>query len=412
MIEPGGALIDHTLLATAAKLLDGEPRREVDAGHLLSLSVFLDAVALQDKLYVLPAVLPTDERARALRDWLTSRGLLASLDARDYTKVLVANISGLLTSSTSRMAPEAVEQAIEACRVQLADKRPALPASLDEVMANLDHRGEPLGERPLSLAELGAEIVDKVDYLYSGAGERGVSLIRTFVYWRLYCLLGAPFYPSWQRMAQLERLAATTKASLTEGVYRALAAAFATQIEEVYDGEEQVPVSLPPTLALFLDHARGGTSLPDALAGLRDDFAEVRAALRAQEARLATATSLKERLAVKRQLSELLAAVKKRFEGYKDRHLDEILETAEEATEVFTAPTDPTRYSRGLLRRPADWMRRWWLTRRLRPVFDLSKRLDSIQLYGNLVHEVLGAPMTDGAAFAERYAQYWRLPAT
>jgi hypothetical protein len=28
------------------------------------------------------------------------------------------------------------------------------------------------------------------------------------------------------------------------------------------------------------------------------------------------------------------------------------------------------------------------------------------------VHEVLGAPMTNGASFAERYAQYWRLPAS
>jgi hypothetical protein len=83
---------------------------------------------------------------------------------------------------------------------------------------------------------------------------------------------------------------------LAEELKRSGLTAVCASVETVYEDEAQVPLAMPPTLAVFLDLFRSENSIPDAIAAFRNCFSPARSAFRALERDFTSAASLLERL--------------------------------------------------------------------------------------------------------------------
>jgi hypothetical protein len=105
---------------------------------------------------------------------------------------------------------------------------------------------------------------------------------------------------------------------LAEELKRSGLTAVCASVETVYEDEAQVPLAMPPTLAVFLDLFRSENSIPDAIAAFRNYFSPARSAFRALERDFTSAASLQERLKIKRRVRDVAKFMESRL--YANHH--------------------------------------------------------------------------------------------
>jgi hypothetical protein len=439
--------------------------------RLLHLSMLLDALALHEHLYVLKAELPADWQSLRLRRTLIDQGIVRELDAIPYLNQISQDFSGFFTKffeglfisppgffrpresaagfrrrvAHNAHAREWVEKkrrlakdVVSAVEAFLAGKRwasvPEEPELTDiYFMAQFlareqegrgytyreskfksrsylygvsDSRQEELLSSPLPT--LAAEMLESLAEFSSGSGARGVSLLRTFVYWRISEHARISFYPSCRRTPQIDLFTDHLRQAMAQKVYKRVAKAFKENIETVFADEAQLPLFLPPTVTIFLDFYQSTNNLGEALELFRNEFAPLRKRLQIWENEILEAKTLRERLKVKENISRSLKALEARYVLRSDSALESVVSFAPEVLKPLANPWDPSQYSKELLAKPLNWIRTWWNSRPLRQVFRLRKRLQNIVEYENLANRVLGIEFNqqEREEFLKHYTKY------
>lgn len=439
--------------------------------RLLHLSMLLDALALHEHLYVLKAELPLDWQSLQLRQLLIEQRVVRELDAiphfnqisQDFSNFFTKFFEGLFIpppgffspreSSLSyrrRVAHNARTQEWVEKKRRLADdivsavesfltgkQGSSLPEDpeLTDIyfMAQFlarerEGRGYTYQETSLKPRDyvygisgskrtellsspfpvLATEMLESLEGFSSGSGVRGVSLLRTFVYWRISEHARISFYPSCRRAPQVDLFTDHLRQAIAHKVYKRVARAFKDTIETVFADETQLPLFLPPTMTIFLDHYRSTNDLSETLERFRNEFAPLRKTLQNWENKMRRAETLSERLNAKENISQALKALETRYALRSDSALEAVVSFAPEVFKPLANPWDPSKYSKELLSKPLSWIRTWWNSRPLRQVFRLRKRLQNIVEYENLANRVLGVEFDpqEREEFLKHYTRY------
>ena len=470
--DANDVLIDQTMICEASRLLlknenlqneylpnpyaGGLEQEPTEVERLLHLSMLLDALALHEHLYVLKAELPRDASKLELRNLLIDKGIIRELEtisyaekiSQDFRSFLDSLISiGQITSledlikynqgtlETDRLdRDETIETVNKAVKLFLLGKGPAsvdrnyspemMSYSLasqrtgrqtlqdlserDRQMALRFERGE-LVDRPLYA--LGHEMLSDLDSFHSGHSGRGVSHLRTFMYWRISEHARIVLYPSCRRAAQIDLFTDYLRAGISEKVYHVVAQAFESTLEMVYADEAPVPLFLPPTLAIFLEIYQSTSDLSEAIDEFRAQFAPMREAFQKLENDLLNAKTLRERVEIKDKILKTLKSLASHHELKDEATLETVIGYAELVAKPLSNPLDPSKYSKELLLKPVDWIKGWWRDRPLRTAFQLKKRLQSIENYEHLASRVLGLTFDrrEKELFLKHYNSYLSL---
>jgi len=468
--DANDVLIDQTMVCEASRLLlktkqlsrseiphaylglfDREPS---DVERLLHLSMLLDALALHEHLYVLNAELPADATTLELRKLLFDKGIIKELKTDSYGEQVCQDFQTFLDSLLSirqvssldeliklnqgkldvdrRGMAETVETIIKAVRLFLNCKD---PGSYDYSSVMMSHylareRTGPqtlqllseknrqkqlrfdqseLLDRPLYI--LGDEMLRDLGAFDSGHAGRGVSHLRTFMYWRISEHARIVLYPSCRRAAQIDLFTDYLRAGISEKVYHVVAQAFESTLEMVYADEAPVPLFLPPTLAIFLEIYQSTSDLSEAIDEFRAQFAPMREGFQKLENDLLNAKTIRERVEIKDKILKTLKSLASHHELKDEATLETVIGYAELVAKPFSNPLDPSKYSKELLLKPLDWIKGWWRDRPLRTAFQLKKRLQSIENYEHLASRVLGLTFDrrEKELFLKHYNSYLSL---
>ncbi|MFI6864356.1 hypothetical protein ACIBKZ_31440 [Streptomyces sp. NPDC050421] len=427
-------LIDQTMVCEASRLLEGVPagyrghisdedwRWHYDEGHhinwlpsveerLLHLSTLLDAILLYDQVYVLDSGKPADEASLTLRRVLFERGILTPLDTRtlalpvsnELTKFL-ANASADREEELWHTSPGYVGENIRATLAHEQhhgsdERRTFLSALRSEVEGSPIHSGSLFGHadelRADPLGTLGFELLRQIDRFDSGALIGGVSHLRTFVYWRTAAHLGLPFIPSLRRLPTYHLLTNHIRNSVQERVYSAVGEAFHCSVSEVYENEQPLPLYLPPALSLFLDHLRANGNIASAIDDLRRSHRKLRRDLASFQHAMGGSATLRDARDAQRRLTAALTTLRAEANGAPPHGaIDQVLDIVPAAVRAAANPLDVSGYSDTLVRRPAEWIRSWWVRRPIRSAFVLSDRLLGLSQYDQLLEAATGQRCT------------------
>ena len=452
-------LLDQTTLCEASRLLVGAPTERAWISHLLAtagngtsvdlqiasadfqitnaerlvnLALLLDAVILYEHVLVIHGEIPTDAAHLPLRRTLVDQGVVEELNPKAFAFTLAREIGGLLRTCSPRVAAvedrsQAAAQ-IESWLRDRGDGPPHLTTGVAEAFGDDASFGERVRKAlsiceeasPIhwwmrgaaakrdALHEIGANVLDQALKQSSGSVASVASHLRTLIYWRMSDHLRVPLCVSPRRLPALAALRAQVYRSTQHEVYGAVAKAFDADVSAVAADDAEIPLALPPSLALFLGELRVSRDVATAISALRARFTPLRRRLADIQARRANGT-LGARLEAKRELAAALAAAA--GNAPQQTSLRDVIDLVPEVTKVAAAPLDPTKYSAALLLKPAEWIRRWWSRRPIQVVLDVRCDVVETEPLKQLLGEATGVHLVreEVARFNTSYAKARKL---
>ncbi len=445
-------LLDQTTICEASRLLVGAPTGQAwlsnliaiaggstsvdlqiasadfqvtNAERLVNLALLLDAVVLYEHVLVVRGELPADAANLPLRRALMDQGVVEELNPKAFAFTLAREIGGLVRGCSPRVA--AVEDRSQvAAQIEswLRDRGDAPPdltideASFDERLRkalSICEEASPIhwwmrgaAAKQDALHEIGAHILDQASKQASGSVASVASHLRTLIYWRMSDHLRVPVCVSPRRLPVLAALRAQVHRSTQHEVYGAVAKAFDTDVSAVTADDAEIPLALPPSLALFLGELQATRDAASAVSALRARFAPLRRRLADIQARRANG-ALGTRLEAKRELAAALAAAA--GDAPQQTTLRDVIDLVPEVTKMAAAPLDPTKYSAALVLKPAEWIRRWWSRRPIQAVLDVRRDVAETEPLTQLLGEATGVHLAreEVARFNASYAKARKL---
>ncbi|MFF1916457.1 hypothetical protein ACFVYE_33785 [Streptomyces sp. NPDC058239] len=422
-------LIDQTMVCEASRLLEGVPAgyrghippeglyieegphifwQPTTEERLIHLSTLLDAILLYDRVYVLDSGKPADEASLTLRRVLFERGILNPLDTRTLALSVSDELTQFLADVTAdrelelgwHASPDYVGESVRATLAHEQhhgsdERRTFLGALRGELEGSPIHGRGLFGHedelRADPVGTLGFELLEEIGRFHSGGLIGGVSHLRTFVYWRTAAHLGLPFIPSLRRLPTYHLLTNHIRNSVQERVYSAVGEAFHCSVSEVYENERPLPLYLPPALSLFLDHLRSNGNIAGAIDDLRRSHRKLRRDLASFQHALGGSATLRDARDARRRLADALTALRAEANGAPPHGaIDQVLDIVPDAVRAAANPLDVSGYSDTLIRRPAEWIRSWWVRRPIRSAFALSDQLLGLSQYDQLLEAATG----------------------
>ncbi|EGQ9247195.1 hypothetical protein ACTHGC_003640 [Vibrio parahaemolyticus] len=393
--------------------------------RLFNLALLLDAVVLYDELCILSAELPPDSKYLSLRNFLLNEGIVHEIDTSSLSGEVSSEIGGWLRSANFER-PEHVELADElqeatACWLSAdtnsnseEDKRNAilrlLAGNSDGTVSHwwLEERQDELSKSLFQT--LGSHVLDNVSYLGSGTVVGGVSHLRTLVYWRVAEHYKISFMPCARRLPQLDAIYGRTRANVQQQIIGAVARSFDVTLDEIRaDSLHEIP-TMPPLLAIFLDRVRE-KDVMHSIISMREEFAPLRKALCILEGELAQCHSIRDRLSAQRRFKVALDGLTATYRPRTDILLEETISYAPDIVKQLSNPFDLDSFTETLLKRPASWVKDWWIRRPYRLAYRIPDLLMQVQSYEQLTADALGIELKneDSEAFYARYERCLKL---
>jgi hypothetical protein len=390
------------------------------AERIIHLSMLLQTLLLYEHVYVLGAELPPDVGNLRLRRVLLDHDILRTIDPGRHSESIAIELNRFLTiareqapAHTRDMAPaDYVTQIVQLAfgasagdpesddstdtptRWRNAEKTATVEAFRRELEGTTAHwwlaeRSDNLRVAPIET--LSQQLMQDIGYFGSGTVIAGVSLLRTFVYWRLSAHMNLPFTPCLRRLPAYHLMLSHIRRSMQDRVYNAISASFHATIEEVYDSDRPIATYLPPALSLFLDRMRQCKDMTEAILGLREEYRELRLALAKFQRATNSDMELGQMLKARRDLAETLAELGSVSDT--NGAIDQVIDIIPSVAKAVANPLDVSAYSDELVNRPADWLRSWWRRRPLRSVFVLRDQLLGLSQYADLLDDALGVQL-------------------
>lgn len=423
ILEPADILLDQTTICEASRLLENPQITGLESEaeflsflkieRILHLSILLDGLALHEHVYLLKAEMPSDLETLSLRRTLMDLGLLRELDAVPYADAIANDLREIFSKRIKGIPGNEFAQLFISEVKNFLKQEPASSSRGVDVLRELISCHEELPNsstadllntaRPI----LAGYILESIRVTSSGK-IRGISPLRTFVYWRLSELARIPLFPSLRRIPIIELLTDNLRGAIAEYGYARIGEIFGSTIKDVYDDESEIPLCLPPSLAIFLDVYKGVGSLPASITEFRRQFEPVRRTFGSLQMQLLSARSLGERRKIKRLIESYFKQLPQRYNADIGSSLQSVLSFAPDVVNMVTSINDPTKFARDLLGKPAEWIRQWWINRPLRHIYRILKRLEHITEYEDLLAKHLNIDVSpaEKQIFEEYYSNF------
>ena len=214
-------------------------------------------------------------------------------------------------------------------------------------------------------------------------------LVRTLVYWAISDRLNITFYPDFTRLAIVAHITCSLQHMLSQGAIQSIARAFYVQPEDLVWMNYPFAVTIPPLISLVLERAGSGQQIGTAMLELREEFTELRSAMRMYQRTIRSASSLAELQQARNYLLSEADRLTQVYSVHECVRLQETTSYYQRAARIVDRPLDPDAYASDLNFKPVDWIREWWIRRNAIHLFDLGEKLNHYEYYRELIRKTL-----------------------
>ena len=429
---PRSALTSNTMVCEVSRLFEDEStledrmswrRRSSDAMRVADLLSLIEAVALHDSIYVLPAQVSKDADSLGLRNLLIERRVLKLADTTKLHAALADSILATLSSIKnpvtvagsaasigrpidfeSRIKPELAKflmlkpSAVDPRLASTDDDERSLYAKFREDSPRIDDARDFFDEGggssqalyAESLEDCGKALIGWIEYHSSGAYEHCTSIVRDMYYVLAAEALELPYWPQSTRREFTSKFPNFFDKQLLLQLYSKLAAEFKCTVADIYDDHKEEIAYIPPFASLVLSRARTRGDIPREILQVREEFSELRMKIGELEMERRLARSIGARLKIKKAQRDLLNEVSSAFASPGLISLEGILRYTPNLAKPVTKPADISSYSPDLLLMPGKQIVRWWKRRPIAKFFHLADKLKSTEDYPKLIARHFG----------------------
>ncbi|MFD7730577.1 hypothetical protein ACFV6F_09380 [Kitasatospora phosalacinea] len=338
----------------------------------LSLKAFQDLCTLCEALVLLDevqAIDAVDRQPSALAERLEREGLFRTFRptlSRDQLRRLSFQLpEELVNRSILPGRPEANGDP----DAPLFPDTAAMPTDLDDLVAQVDNM---VGWA--SSGETGSDRAYRSNgYLITAAAH------------------GLDYFPDFERAGFTAGTLRKVYRSLPMKLYERVAASLdepLTGADVIAEWSAIPTIPIPPVSALVLGRAASPAALPEAILGVRADFARYRRYFADFKVELSEADTIAERSRLRRKYQALLKEAS--GENHEAVSLSGMLNLTENAVKAAASPAAVTSYGALLLTQPIDWIHRWWRRRPLAILFRMDSKLPRLDEYRTLVAGLWG----------------------
>ena len=215
-------------------------------------------------------------------------------------------------------------------------------------------------------------------------------LVRTLVYWAISDRLNITFYPDFTRLAIIAHITCNLQHMLAKGVIQDIARAFYVPSEDLIWMNAPFVVTIPPLTSLILEGVGSGQPFGAMLLELRQEFTDLRLAMRVYQHTIRTTSSLAELQQTRNYLLGEAARLAQKYPFQECVRLQETTSYFQRALHTGDKPIDPETYALELKFKPIDWIREWWIRRNAIHLVDLGEKMNHIELYRGQIRKALG----------------------
>ena len=399
-------MVSNTLVCEVSRLLtdaDTSPQ-ESDAGdwseqkrtglRMIDLMCLIEAVALHDKLYTLPARLDSDDGSLEMRRALVREGILHELDTSDVHLNISAAIVERLANVENPVKIAGASDEIGSPIDFESGIRGQVEGFLSEMES--DEAYDDFSEasdwsKASSFDELGRSVIGWLEYSYSGAYESCTSVLRDMYYIFSSEHFGLSYWPEFTRADFCRKFPNYFQDSFRVQLYKKLADAFRTTVTDVFDDVSSQVVFIPPFSTLVLERSRNSDEIIPQILAVREEYVSLRKRLGILDSERRNARTIKDRKTIRDQQRRLINVAGTAFERPHTISLEGIVRYVPEVIKPAISPLDPTKYGAGLLLQPMQWLIEWWRRRPVSKLFDLAGKLERIEEYQALATKVFGS---------------------
>ncbi|BAZ25551.1 hypothetical protein NIES4073_64570 [Kalymmatonema gypsitolerans NIES-4073] len=447
---PNDILIGHTTICEAARLISNT-NPEVSGIHIkfsnensqpirflrfLELCSLVEAVVLHDTLYTLPAELPTDVDELNLRKRLIYAGIVREYTSARLSEEIIPALTEWIVKNAKLPHPDEDITRIKLILTKMIDRSASRQLINQTSLDNLSQKiygVNDTGEisRPLErvsdlfeaeselaqkfqsgillgsnsvLNDIGEQIGINIGDLHHGSYETALPILRTVMYWQVADKIRLPWYPDVMRVPTMITLSRRLKSSLADDVYRVVAQAFETSVQDLIVDDLPYEVGIPPFAALLLSRCSKPEDVIDQILILRDEFTDFRYNFNELEKQRRNAKTIKERKEIRLHITNLFKAVASKYDKQDQSIFENVIGYTPEVIDLLQAPLDPEKYTGDLLNKPYEWIRDWWCSRPVSRLFSITKKLEKLDLYGQLVPRIFEFEITSSyAAFIKEH---------
>lgn len=426
-VNVNDAIISNTMVCEVSRLFSdvddehGSWRYEgKKATRVIDLLSLIEAIALHDTLYTLPARLSDDLPRLDFRNELVKRGIVRELDTSAVHEPIarsllsgLANLKNPVSVAGSdegepinfdRMRDDVAEflLILEKPKQAKRDKermrdarhykhKPHLPPRLDDSNDFFDEGGG--SSQPLyasSFEECGKALIGWIEYHGSGAYEHCTSILRDMYYVLAAEAFELPYWPQSTRRTFTSQFPNYFDKKTLLQLYSRLSEALKADVTDLFDDHKEEVAFIPPFASLVLARATTKEDIIQRILDIRDEYSTLRSRFKALEAERREATSIAERLKLRKQQRYLLNEVGTAFERHSVLSLEGILRYVPDVIKPVTGPTDPSKYSANLVLVPIKTLVSWWQRRPIAKFFDLADKVKEVDSYQNLLGRFFG----------------------
>ena len=350
---------------------------------LLSL---IEAISLHDTLYTLPARLDSEAQNLQLRHELTSRGIVKVLDTSEIHASLAKSI--LLSFSKVNNAVSMTEELHDELAAFLMIGTRSSHSQLDNSFY------DDLGQRsPASEADSLEECEKLLIGWYwsrTGAYQHCTSIMRDMYYVLAAETFGIPYWPQLTRRKFTSQFPNYLNENQLLQLYSQLAKEFKATVTDIFDDHKEELTFVPPFASLVLARSSKPQDIVDRILEVRDEYAGLRQKLSDLEEERSHATSIAERLEVRKRQKYFLNELASAFDRPSSINLEGVIRYIPQLMKPAMKPTDPTSYSAELLLLPARQLILWWKRRPIAKFFVLADKLKQTEEYPTLIQRLFG----------------------
>jgi len=427
-----GVLISNTLLCEASRILkrpERSPRshrftEKQNAYRLLDLFSLIEATALYERLYTLPARLNVTGETLALREVLVGNKIAVELDLPDdhlsIARLIMDALAGIdnpiiepnipvdfetdVSPKIAAYFASDTDQIIEHHRTTVKhlgiefesiDSAERMPANIFDIndFSEAGWLGQESDEE--GFEPFGRKLIALVLSQDSGAYEHCTSFLRDLYYIYLAEYKNIPYWPQTTRVEFARNYPNYMERGVRTKLYEKLATELRTTVGRVEEVFGKKIMYIPPFSALVLDRSRNVNDIPRQTLRIRNEFMWLRYDMEQLEREMQEADSFGKMQKVVRKQEELSEAIAERFGNRNHINLERGIKMIPKLVKPALKPTEPTSYVEALLSQPIEWFINLIRHRPIAFLFDLESKVERISEYEKLVSKVFKGHVKD-----------------
>jgi hypothetical protein len=421
MQNSGDALVSNTMICEVSRLFskDDAPSQSIpfewrskERLRVVDLMSLIEAIILHETLYTLPANLNQNVKELPFRQKLIDNGILKELDVSDHHDAIAQLIlRGLKnTEDPVKVAGSSVKigtpiefseqnQRLVEYFLLLRNEedmdsllerrfRKALPRLNDSIDFYGTGGNSSASLHADSFKDMSRDLIGWIEYHSSGAYEFCTSVLRDMYYVYTCEYLQLPYWPESTRLNFARNFPNYLNQSVRIQLYKKLAEALETTVEDIYDDLGEEIALIPPFTALVLERSSTREDIIENIFNLRDEYSRLRYSFASLEYDRREAKSIKERKKIRLEQRRLLETAATVFDQPSTLNLEGIIRYMPDVIKPGIHPLDPTQYSANLLIQPTKVLINWWQRRPLAKMFDVAGKISEIENYESLIEKI------------------------